>query len=126
MRDITPTTKKLLPKLELALDTGLRLLLGLPKQFEVKPLNLKKTMSVCYKTEATIKGPDLEFLDKDVIPARDMQFSPIGFKPGAQGFKIDDVVETIDSRFTFNDILDYRNDSTGLRFEEFRPHEVDE
>ena len=82
MSEITPKAKELLPKLTVALDMGLRMLLGLSEQSDLKPLNLWSVSPKFYRTEATIKGPNLEHLDKETIPSLDRDIESIGYKSG--------------------------------------------
>lgn len=119
LKDITPKLKRLYPILATTLDKGLRLLLGLSNRTDLKPLNLWKITPKYYRLEASIKGPNLGLLDKKVIPSLDMEISTLGYKQGAQGYKLGEVKEIIDSKFTFNDIKHYEseNEAFGNRFE---------
>lgn len=102
-KDIMQELRTLVPILEKALDKGLCIIIGIPKQSRLKPLDLGHPRPAYYLSSAVVEGPDLNQLDKSMIPSIDLDFTLVGREYARQGHRFDSRI-SIDDRYRFKEI----------------------
>jgi hypothetical protein len=98
---IVPQLKEKIRSLENALYGGLNLILGLEGSKD-NTMNIGNTHEAKYISTATVEGQDLQFIDKEIIPAFEHKIGIVYPKSGGQFFRFEQR-PVIDKNFRFNE-----------------------
>ena len=103
LKTIAPESKFMVPLLEKVLRKGLDLLLGVTTQAETSPIDLGAPRPAYYSSEAIVEGPDLQYLDSEIVPGFDIDLKILDPTPDSQRHEFK-AAPVIDRRFSFVDV----------------------